>query len=164
MDGVTVAKVAAEIKEFGNKAFKAGDLELGVDKYQKALRYLGTWPTPEDDDPKDLWPALQQLRFALHNNSALLYNKQGRSREAAESATKALEISDIAGKDRAKALYRRAQAKVASKDDESAVQDLTEAAKLAPGDGLIVRDLDAAKARILAKKQKEKAAYKNFFS
>lgn len=164
MDGPTIAKVGAEIKEFGTKAFKAGDIELAVEKYQKALRYLSQWPAPEDDDPKDLWPALQQLRFALHNNSALCYNKLNRAREAAESATKALDISDIAGKDRAKALFRRAQSKVVTKDDEGAVEDLTKAAELVPTDALIIRDLEAAKGRIAARKQKEKAAYKKFFS
>lgn len=164
MDGVKVAKISAELKEFGNKAFKAGDLELGIEKYQKALRYLAQWSTPEDKDPEDLWPTLQQLRFTMHSNSALLYNKQGNARDAAQSATKALAIEGIAGKDRAKALFRRAQAKVVTKDDEGAVGDLVEAGALAPGDGLIVRELDAAKARIVARKQKEKAAYKKFFS
>ncbi|KAF8252596.1 40 kDa peptidyl-prolyl cis-trans isomerase [Wilcoxina mikolae CBS 423.85] len=164
MNGETVARIAAELKEFGNKAFKSGDLELGIDKYQKALRYLAQWPTPEDKDPEDLWEKLQQLRFTMHSNSALLYNKQKNWRDAAESATKALEIDGIQGKDRAKALFRRGQSKVAIKDDDGAVEDFTEALQLAPGDALLVQELEGAKGRIAAKKQKEKAAYKKFFS
>jgi peptidyl-prolyl isomerase D len=163
MNGETIARIAAEIKEFGNKAFKAGDLELGLDKYQKGLRYLAQWPTPEDNDPPTLWPTLQQLRFTMHNNSALLYNKQKNWREAIECATKALQIEGIEGKDRAKALFRRATAKISTNNDEEAVEDLAEAHKLAPADGLIVKELEAARARISARKEKEKAAYKKFF-
>ena len=164
MNGETIAHIAGEIKEFGNKAFKAGDLELGLDKYQKALRYLGQWATPEEDDPKELWGQLQQLRFTCHNNSALLYNKQNNWRDTVVSATKALEIEGIDGKDQAKAYFRRATAKTSLKDDEGAVEDLAEAHKLAPGDALIVQSLDAAKARIVARKQKQKAALRNFFA
>jgi peptidyl-prolyl isomerase D len=163
MNGETIARIAAEIKEFGNKAFKAGDLELGLDKYQKGLRYLAQWPTPEDNDPPTLWPTLQQLRFTMHNNSALLYNKQKNWREAIECATKALQIEGIEGKDRAKALFRRATAKINTKNDEEAVEDLAEAHKLAPADGLIVKELEAVRARITARKEKEKAAIKKFF-
>jgi peptidyl-prolyl isomerase D len=163
MNGETVARIAAELKEFGNKAFKSGDLELGIDKYQKALRYLAQWPTPEDNDPKDLWETLQQLRFTMHSNSALLYNRQKNWRDGAESATKALEIEGIQGKDKAKALFRRGQAKVAIKDDDGAVGDFTEALQLAPGDALLVQELEGAKGRIAARKQKEKAAYKKYF-
>lgn len=164
MGGETIGRIASEIKDFGNKAFKAGDLELGLDKYQKALRYLGQWPTPEDNDPKELWGQLQQLRFVCHNNSALLHNKQNNPRGAVESASKALEIEGIDGKDKAKAYFRRATAKTSLKDDEGAVEDLAEAHKLSLEDALIVQSLDAAKARIAAKKQKQKAALKNFFS
>jgi len=164
MNGETIGRVASEIKDFGNKAFKEGDLELGLDKYQKALRYLGQWPTPEDSDPKELWGQLQQLRFVCHNNSALLHNKQNNWRDGIESATKALEIEGIDGKDQAKAYFRRATAKTKLKDDEGAVEDLAEAHKLSPDDALIVQSLEAAKANIAARKQRQKEALKNFFA
>jgi len=164
MNGETIGRVASEIKDFGNKAFKAGDLELGLDKYQKALRYLGQWPTPEDSDPKELWGQLQQLRFVCHNNSALLHNKQNNWRDGMESATKALEIKGIDGKDQAKAYFRRATAKTKLKDDEGAVEDLAEAHKLSPDDAVIVQSLEAAKANIAAREQRQKEALKNFFA
>ena len=33
-------KIVTEVKEFGNAAFKAGNFSLGLEKYQKGLRYL----------------------------------------------------------------------------------------------------------------------------
>ncbi|CCX06772.1 peptidyl-prolyl cis-trans isomerase 1 [Pyronema domesticum] len=164
LKGPEIAKIASELKEFGNAAFKKGDLELGIDKYQKALRYLAQWPTQEEEDPKDLWPQLQMLRFQMHNNSALLYNKQKNFRDALESADKALLIEGIDGQNRAKALFRRGQAKVQLKDDDGAVQDFTEALQSVPNDAAIAQELEAAKNRIAVKKEKQKNALKKFFS
>lgn len=163
MDGAECLRIATDLKEFGNKAFKGGDLEVGVAKYQKGLRYLGQWPTPNDNDPEGQWEAIQALRFTLHANSALLLNKQKSYRDAEESATKALAIEGITEKDQAKARFRRATAKLALKDDEGALEDLVEADKAAPGDAAIVRDLEATRKRIAAKKEKEKAKLRKFF-
>jgi peptidyl-prolyl isomerase D len=164
MNGEIVLRIATELKEFGNKAFKAGDIETGLDKYQKGLRYLTMWPTPEDSDPPEVWGKLQTLRFTLHNNSALLHNKQKNWRDGNESASKALAIEGISGTDKAKALYRRATAKISQKDDDGAFEDLAQAESLQPGDAAITRDLEAARKRIADKKAKEKAAIKKFFS
>ena len=163
-DGATILKIATELKELGNKAFKEAHLELGLQKYQKAIRYLQEYPVPVDTDPKDLWPALNTLKISLYANSALLQNKLSLFTEAAESATKALEIEGISDKDKAKAYFRRAQAKVGKRGEDDALKDLNEAAKWAPGDAAIVRELEGVKKRVAARKEKERSAYKNAFN
>ncbi|KAI4257320.1 MAG: hypothetical protein LQ352_001670 [Teloschistes flavicans] len=156
-------KIATELKDFGNKAFKAGDLNLALDKYQKGLRYLNEKPELEKDDPPDLPRQLTAIRFTLHSNSALLQNKLKSFEEAQHSATNALEQKDIADADRAKAFYRRALAHQGLKDDDKAVKDFEEAIKLAPGDAAITKELSATKKKITEQSKKEKAAYKKFF-
>ena len=148
----------------GNDAFKKGDLKLGITKYQKGIRYLHEYPAPLDDDPAELWPKLQALKISLYSNSALLQNKSGQFGDAAENATKALDIEGITDKDKAKAYFRRAQAKAGKKNEDEALADLHEAAKYAPGDAAIVKELDVVKKRVQARKEKEKKAYKNAFN
>ncbi|KAL8729187.1 MAG: hypothetical protein Q9166_004926 [cf. Caloplaca sp. 2 TL-2023] len=156
-------KIANELKDFGNKAFKAGDLNLALDKYQKGLRYLNENPEVEKDDPPELPKQLTAIRFSLHSNSALLQNKLKAYEEAQKSATHALEQEDIAGPDRAKALYRKGLASQGLKDDEQAVKDFEEALKFAPGDAAITKELSAVNKKLAEQSRKEKAAYKRFF-
>lgn len=148
----------------GNTAFKAQDLKLGIEKYQKALRYLHEYPAPLDTDPADLFPKLNALKVTVYSNCALLQNKLNQYPEALESASRALDVDGISDKDKAKAYFRRAQAKIGKKGDEEALKDLNEAIKYAPGDAGIVRELDATKKRVAARKEKEKKAYANAFN
>lgn len=158
-----ILEVAAACKDFGNKAFKAGDLQLGLDKYEKGLRYLNEDPDL-DDEPAATKPALDALRFSLNNNSALLSMKLESWAECARSATAALAAAASAKEaDRAKALYRRGVANVRLKDEEAAIKDLEEAQKLAPNDALIASELKSVKTKAAARATKEKAAYKKFF-
>ncbi|KAL8673616.1 MAG: hypothetical protein Q9168_001971 [Polycauliona sp. 1 TL-2023] len=156
-------KIANELKDFGNKAFKAGDLNLALDKYQKGLRYLNEDPEVEKDDPPELPKQLTAIRFTLHSNSALLQNKLKAFEEAQKSATNALEQQDVADADRAKALYRKGIANEGLKDDEQATKDFEEALKLAPNDAAITKELTAVKKKVAEQSKKEKAAYKKFF-
>ncbi|KAL8918287.1 MAG: hypothetical protein Q9208_007455 [Pyrenodesmia sp. 3 TL-2023] len=156
-------KIANELKDFGNKAFKADNLNLALDKYQKGLRYLNEAPEIDKEDPPELPKQLAAIRFTLHSNSALLQNKLGSYEEAQKSATMALEQGEIAGPDRAKALYRRGMSSQGLKDDDQAIKDFEEALKLAPGDAAITKELSAAKKKLAEQSKKEKAAYKKFF-
>lgn len=162
--GSEILSIATALKDLGNKAFKAGALQLGIAKYQKGLRYLHEYPTPLDSDPAELGPQLNTLKISLYLNSALLQNKVGQSAEAAESAGKALEIEGISEKDMAKAYFRRGQARVARKNEEDAVKDLETAAKYAPGDAAITKELEGVRKRVKERKEKEKKAYKNAFN
>jgi len=163
LSGPETYRISMEIKEFGNKAFKAGDLDLGVEKYQKALRYVNEYPTPSEDDPKELWGQLQFLKFTLHSNSALLQNKQGNFRDAEDSTSKALAVEGIKDADKAKAHYRRGVAKVGLKDDRAALDDLQEAASLVPCDAAVLKELESVKKRIAEEQAKQKAKLKNYF-
>ncbi|KAH7093753.1 peptidyl-prolyl cis-trans isomerase D [Paraphoma chrysanthemicola] len=162
--GEEILKIATELKDMGNAAFKKQDLDLGIKKYQKSLRYLNEYPTPVDSDPADLFPKLSALKISVYLNCALLQNKTGQFAEALESSTKALDIKGISDKDKAKAYFRRGQAKIGKKSEDEGIKDLNEAIKYAPGDAAIVKELDAAKKKVAARKEKEKKVYKNAFN
>jgi peptidyl-prolyl isomerase D len=162
--GEEVLEIATKLKDMGNDAFKKGEFDLGIKKYQKAIRYLHEYPAPLENDDKGLWPKLCTLKISCHSNSALLQNKIDKYNDAAESATKALETEGISDKDKAKAYFRRAQAKAGKKNEDDALADLNEAAKYAPGDAGIVKELDLVKKKVQARKEKEKNAYKNAFN
>lgn len=162
-------KIASELKNFGNTAFKNGDLALGVAKYQKGLRYLNDIEEPDENDPKqkELDGEIKSLRFTLHSNSSLLSNKRRRFRDGKAWATYALEVAAEAktkDADKAKAYYRRAIAEAGQKEEDEALRDLEEAAKLAPGDAAIINETDKVKKAIKAANDREKAAAKKFFS
>jgi peptidyl-prolyl isomerase D len=151
-----IVKIATDLKGFGNTAFKAGNLSLGLDKYQKGLRYL-------NEDPS-LDKALDALRFTLNSNSALLSNKLKDYNDGLRAASAALEVAGITDAEKAKALYRRATAEIGLKDEEGALKDLEEANKLVPGDAAVVKELATVKKNAAERAKKEKAAYSKFFS
>ena len=172
-----VIKIVSAVKEFGNKAFKSGELDLALEKYEKGLRYLREYNEPgEGEAPAgaaELNIKANVLRFTLHSNMALVQNRLRSFRDALESASNALEHSaaavtggpeaGVSPIERAKALYRRAAARTGLKDDEEASTDLEEALKLAPEDVSIQKALDEAKKRVAERKKREKAAYKKLF-
>ena len=162
--GHEIVKIANELKEYGNKAFKGGDTILGLDKYQKGLRYLNEYPTVMDEDPPETAEQLTRIRFTLHSNSALLQNKLKAFEDAKQSASHALDLSGTLDQDKAKAYYRRAIAEAGLKNDEAALKDLQTAAKLHPGDPAISNELTAVKKKAAEQAAKEKAAFKKFFA
>ena len=159
-----LVEIATHLKEYGNKAFKSGDLSLALDKYQKGLRYLNEYDASSEES-KELSKQIKQLRFTLHSNSALLQLKLKSYEAAQSSADNALELGEdgVSDQDRAKAYYRKALALLGLKDDEAAVKSLETAQKLAPGDAAISKELGAAKRKAAEHAKKEKAAYKKFF-
>lgn len=158
-----IVKIASEIKEFGNKAFKEGNLSLGLEKYQKGLRYLNEDPDLKNES-EETKKTLNTLRFTLNSNSALLSNKLKSYDEASRYATYALEVPGISDADKGKALYRRAVAQIGLKDEDAALTDLEEASKLVPGDAAITKELASVKKMIHERARKEKAAYSKFFT
>lgn len=160
-------KIASDLKAFGNTAFKSGDLNLGLEKYQKGLRYLNEFPEPGENDPQDLGDRMKSLRFTLHSNSSLLANKLAQFRDGKTWAGYALQVADAAkatNPDRAKAYYRRAQAAKGLKEEDEALNDLQEALKLVPGDAAITNEIAIVKKAIKDREAKDKAAAKKFFA
>ena len=158
-----VVKIATDLKGFGNTAFKAGDLDLGLEKYQKGLRYLNEEPSL-DGEPPETKKAIQALRFTLNSNSALLSNKLKAYDDALRFASSALDIANITDAEKAKALYRRAIAELALKDEEGALKDLQEANTLVPNDAAVVKELTQVKKVTAERAKKEKAAYSKAFA
>ncbi|KMU86947.1 peptidyl-prolyl cis-trans isomerase D [Coccidioides immitis H538.4] len=160
-------KIAVDLKEFGNKAFKAGDVELGLEKYQKGIRYLNEAPEPSDSDAKELPSQIAALRFTLNSNSALLANKLKRfadGRSWAGYAINTAKDADAKDADKAKAHYRRAIASCGLKEEEEAIKDLQEALELAPNDAAIINEIARVKKHIAEQDRKQRAAVKKFFS
>ena len=151
------------MKVIGNEAFKAGKLQIALDKYQKGLRYLHESPDITDSDPKDTAERLVTLKTNLNLNSALLQLKLKHFDDAVKSATYVLEESKASDTEKAKAHYRRALALAAQKGDEEAKVELEAALKLVADDSAVINELSAVKKRIAERTRREKAAYKNFF-
>ncbi|KAK1750802.1 41 kDa peptidyl-prolyl cis-trans isomerase [Echria macrotheca] len=157
-----ILKIAGDCKEFGNKAFKAGELGKALEKYQKGLRYLNEDPDLEKE-PTDTKEKMDALRVSLNSNAALMNMKLSAWQDCIRAADNALAVSSITDKDKAKALYRRGFAQVRVKDEDAALKSLEEAKKLAPDDAAITAELTAVKKLASARIAKEKAAYKKFF-
>jgi len=162
--GTEIVKIATELKDMGTKFFKDGNLETGLNKYQKGLRYLHEYPEALENDPAELGTQLTSLRVSLHLNSALLQLKLKEYGDAEKSATNALAVHGIKEAEQGKALYRRALAKKDMKDEEGAVVDLEAALKYVPSDAGIKNELAAVKKRQTDRQKKEKAAYSKFFN
>lgn len=159
-----VIKIATDLKTMGNDAFKKGQLELGLSKYQKGLRYLHEYPEPLDSDPPELGPQLNALKIILHSNSALLQIKLKHFGAAEQSASHALAVKGIKDTDKGKALYRRALARKGTKNEDDAIADLEAALKCVPDDAAIKNELNAVKKAATDRAKKEKAAYSKFFT
>ncbi|KAK2068288.1 hypothetical protein P8C59_002934 [Phyllachora maydis] len=158
-----ILKVATDCKEYGNKAFKAGDYGMALDKYQKGLRYLNEDPDLEKE-PSDTKQKMDALRVSLNGNAALMNLKLEAWADCVRAADSALATPSIEDKDKAKALYRKGFALVRLKDEDSATEVLEQAKALAPEDKAIASELAAVKKAAAARLAKEKAAYKKFFT
>ncbi|KAL1310611.1 hypothetical protein AAFC00_000886 [Neodothiora populina] len=159
-----VISIATDLKTRGSDAFKKAQLELGLNKYQKALRYLHECPEPLDSDPPETGPQLNALKIALHSNSALLQIKLKEFVDAESSASNVLAVSGVKGAEKGKALYRRALARKGLKNEDDAVKDLEAALECVPGDVAIQNELNAVKKAAADRAKKEKAAYSKFFT
>lgn len=162
LSAADIVKIANECKEFGNLAFKSGDVSVALGKYQKGLRYLNE--EPKVDESADTMDKVSALRISLNSNAALMNMKLGAWDETVRAADNALAVPSISYKDKAKALYRRGFAQVRLKDDDAALKSLEEAKKIAPEDAAITKELTALKQVAAERLNKEKAAYKKFFT
>lgn len=163
LSGAKILQIATGCKDFGNKAFKAGDFAAALDKYEKGLRYLNEDMNDEDDN-KELIEKSAAVRFSLNNNGALMSIKLNQWDEARRLASAALQTPGVKDADKAKAYYRLGFALVRLKEEDAAVKALTEASQLAPGDAAISKELNEVKKASAARLAKEKAAYKKFFA
>ena len=121
-------------------------------------------PVLPDDAPPELRDSYDALLAPLLLNSALAAIRAGQPRLAADAATRALDSLELNAADRAKALYRRALALGALKDDDGAEADLVAAHELVPDDAAVAAELERVRARKREKREKEKKAFKKLFA
>jgi peptidyl-prolyl isomerase D len=162
--GVEVVKIATDLKDMGNKAFKEGDNQLALKKYQKALRYLHEYPTPLENDSPEVGSQLKQLKITLHTNSSMVQYKLKEYRDSSDSADKALAVDGIDDKQKAKALFRKGVAAKESKNEDDAIKYLQEADKISPGDAKVRQELNAVQKAAKERLAKEKKAYAKAFA
>ncbi|MBW0527856.1 hypothetical protein O181_067571 [Austropuccinia psidii MF-1] len=70
---------------------------------------------------------------------------------------------ELTNEERAKALYRRAVARVIVSEEEESLKDLAEANKLVPSDQAIKKELEAIRQKLEAKRKKERVAFGKMF-
>ncbi|KAH7883030.1 cyclophilin-like domain-containing protein [Phlebopus sp. FC_14] len=159
-------KIAREIREIGNKLFKEGQTELALQKYLKSIRYLDVHPVVPDNSPPELKDSFESLLAPLLLNSAIaaLRTQPADASTALKNTTRALDRLELNNADRAKALYRRALARVALKEEDAAEADLVAASELLPDDQAISNELAKVRQRKKEKREKEKKAYKKLFA
>jgi peptidyl-prolyl isomerase D len=133
----------------------------------EATRYLALHPSFPADTPKELTDGFRSVRVPVLLNTALTALKVSPAvpQVAIQSATRVLDIPEITLAERAKALYRRGLAYVASKQDEGAEADLVEADKLLGGqDAALKAELEKVRTRRREKREKEKKAFRGLFA
>ncbi|KAI9503781.1 peptidyl-prolyl cis-trans isomerase cpr6 [Coemansia spiralis] len=164
----TLLQIGQQMKDAGNTAFKAGNLDDAVAKYSKALRYLRELMVfDQDTDPKDvLRPQFVGLKVPITLNRAMCYLRLGKFADAAHDCSIVLETQDkeVAEKDRTKAYYRRGAARRQLKLFETALDDLRRARELDPQDKAIANEIALAEKAIQERAKKEKQMFSKLFS
>ncbi|KAH9960535.1 hypothetical protein BGW80DRAFT_1562255 [Lactifluus volemus] len=136
-------------------------------KWQKALRYLDVHPVLPDDASPELAEEFNTLRTPLLLNSALAAFKEpvgtAGARIAFSATSTVLGLLKLSDSDCAKALYRQGLPQLTLKEGEAAEGAFLEAFSLAKEDKAIAAELEHLRQRKKSQREKEKAAYKNFF-
>lgn len=153
-------EIARKLKDIGGIQYKAAKNELALSKYRKALRYAYEFDV---DEGHAAYTDVEALKISLYLNCALLANKVGSFTEATKDAEAVLHKPSAKPADRAKALFRRAQAQKFLNNFDEALANLDEASSLVHDTG-IARERDLIRVKIQQRKKKEKAAYAKFFS
>ncbi|CAK5284255.1 unnamed protein product [Mycena citricolor] len=166
-DPATLLKIATELRALATSLYKEGKTELALDKYQKAIRYLDHSPPQEEE--KEMVDAFNAILAPLLLNSALIAvrirpTSTMNATVAVTATTRALNKLDLSPADKAKALYRRALARVIFKDEEQAEEDLVAALSHVPDDAAISNELANIRKHKKEKRDKEKKAYKKMFN
>lgn len=144
-------EAAQEQKEHGNEALEMGETSTALQRYRDAIELLKVAHKPPDSSNEQLrllWQECarrgQELELACRLNAALCLIKLEQWTEAVDAAGEAVRMDSKS----AKAYFRRGVARAGAGQDEAAASDLRTAAKLAPTDKAIRRELAAVKERL----------------
>lgn len=165
------SEFAAKQKEIGNAAFAKQDWATAIEAYSEGAKYItykeddfGSGGQGDDDDmgvgeAKALSEDDKKLAIALLSNCAAAQLKINDAGAAAESCTKALELDAS----NVKAMFRRAQAHLAEKKFDDAVEDAKKVLELDKDNKPAEQLIKQAEATRKAEKKKEKAMYSKMF-
>lgn len=155
MDDGEKLEAATQAKEKGNAAFKAGKWDAAIKKYKRALSMV-EYDTGFGADAK---AGAAELKKAVNLNLAAAHLKLSAWKDAAAAADAVLAKDGS----NAKALFRRAQAKLGTQDFLDAERDARAAVDADPSS----RDARALLARVkkesAAYDKKQRAAYSGLF-
>eukprot|EP01026_Neomeris_dumetosa_P027847 TRINITY_DN225_c1_g1_i1.p1 TRINITY_DN225_c1_g1~~TRINITY_DN225_c1_g1_i1.p1 ORF type:complete len:578 (+),score=125.51 TRINITY_DN225_c1_g1_i1:85-1818(+) len=144
MDNIEKIVAAKELKIKGNELFKQGKWQRAAKQYEKAIKlieYDSTFSPEEQADAKE-------VRKSTHLNLAASLLKLEQWKEALKNCDKVLEKES----DNVKALYRRAQAYLGTKDFLEAGRDINRA---------LIVDPDNQDLKILHKRLKQMEKIQN---
>ncbi|MCL7044497.1 hypothetical protein MKW94_003745 [Papaver nudicaule] len=145
-------------KSFGNDHYKKQDYRMALKKYRKGLRYLDIcWDKEDIDEEKSAY--LRKAKSQIFTNSSACKLKLGDLEGALLDTDFALRDGDP----NVKALFRQGQANMALNAIDAAVESFKKALELEPYDGIIKKELAAAKKRIADRRDQEKKAYSKMF-
>ncbi|CAH1371438.1 unnamed protein product [Tenebrio molitor] len=155
-DEKVIKNAINKIKDSGNYFFKENNYIDSERKYIKALRYIDWFIGLDKSKNKN---AVEELRMNSLLNLAAARLKRNKNSEVIDLC------SEVIRKDsnNAKAFYRRAQARLALKDYDKALNDLSVATSLLPNDNNIQAVLSMAKKKKLSYLKREKQFYGNLF-
>eukprot|EP01121_Diplochlamys_sp_Union-15-3_P018132 TRINITY_DN6542_c0_g1_i4.p1 TRINITY_DN6542_c0_g1~~TRINITY_DN6542_c0_g1_i4.p1 ORF type:complete len:363 (-),score=79.97 TRINITY_DN6542_c0_g1_i4:112-1200(-) len=146
--------IAEKIRKVGNDYFKKSDFSTALEKYKKAVRYI-QYADAEDNDKKRVDAAL----IPCYSNIAICEFKLNRWSEAILYSTKTLQLDP----NNTKALLRRSQSYVKSKDFTNARDDITAALKLDPSNKELLNHQALVNKTWKQWKEKQANVYKNMF-
>ena len=124
MDAKEMMEAALKYKGKGNEAFKLGDFPYAHKKYEKAVKFLEFDQKYTEDEKREA----KKVKMACWNNEAQCGLKTKDYVMAKKSCDKVLNIDS----QNIKALYRRAQSYIATKDYLEASTDLKNAITIDP--------------------------------
>jgi len=143
-------------KEKGTKRFKEQQFKIACTHYAKVVELLTHQEAKNNtDEGKEIEKQFNALKLAANLNLALVYTKYGENYKAIHAATAALEIDS--GNE--KAYFRRAEARVETKDYEQAKNDYKKVLDINKENKLAAKKIKLLTDRIKAEKDAEKKRF-----
>ncbi|CAH0561257.1 unnamed protein product [Brassicogethes aeneus] len=152
----TVLDAIEKIKNSGSHFFYKSNFTDSERKYKKALRYID-WYLLESDGKSNC--DLEKTKLTLLLNLATVKQKMRKYKEVVQLCSQVIESHPGNGK----AYYRRAQARLGSKDYDKALDDLNTAITLHPNDKNIQDFLELTKKTKLVYLKQEKKVFSRLF-
>jgi len=143
-------EMAKQYKNEGNEAWKTKNADEALKKWELALDYI--------DNNFD--PDSQAFKVSVRMNLALVNKNLGNFKKSIEHADIALELDP----QNVKALYRRAQTRVALADFDLAKADLKAALEKEPDNQDLKNELRAIDAKLKEIEKKEKSMFNKMFA